>query len=402
MSGTQAQTGELAAPSEAMRRLCQRIVPVDAEAVPLETACGRVLAERVVADRASPACDVSAMDGYAIRLCDTVGEVQVAGEVTSGSEPRPLPPGHAMRIFTGGAVPRGAELVVPREQVDESPDRIVFRDPRRQASGANIRRVGENLRAGDVVVRAGDVVSPATVASLATFGIVRPAVHRRVRVGVIVTGNELLAVDTCPSPWQLRDSNGPALRAMLAVPWIELLPIEHAADDMEILCDRVGRLLAVADVLLLTGGVSMGDFDFVPAAVEAAGASVVFHKAAIRPGKPMLGAVTSDGCPILGLPGNPVSTLVTARRWASVALRRRAGFAEDDPAAPRVWTRGGGEQRLPLWWYRPVRLTEDGAEVVATRGSGDAPSLAASDGFIEVPPMECGDAPRSFFPWSLT
>ena len=394
-------------PAEALRLLAEHLAPVADEPVDLHHAVGRVLAQPVDADRDSPAHDVSAMDGYAVRLADLAeltDDMPVAGEVTTGNEPPAMPDGAAMAIFTGGCVPRGADAVIRREDVVESPGRIrlaVARDAIKP--GDNIRRQGENLTDGARVLDAGRRIDAAVMAALASFGMARPRVHRRVRVAVIVTGDELLNADDTPAPWQVRDSNGPALAAMLApLPWVDFQGICRAPDTLDALIGAIHTQLPGCDALLLTGGVSMGDHDHVPAALDAVGAEQLFHRLPIRPGKPLLAAVGPRGQAILGLPGNPVSVMVTARRFAVAALHRRAGLAAgfDAPAAVRLTN--PDDKTLKLWWHRLVRFVEPGvAELVPGKGSGDVAAASCSDGFIEIPPGAQGAGPWPCWPWSV-
>ncbi|MFA9477008.1 molybdopterin molybdotransferase MoeA [Phycisphaerales bacterium AB-hyl4] len=392
-------------PLDAMERLVARLRPVDAERVALHAAAGRVLAEAVLADRDSPAHDVSAMDGYAVRLGDLSNEtLAVAGEVATGHEPPEMPSGKALRIFTGGCVPSGAEAVIRREDVEEAPAQIRLTVPAETIrAGQNIRRRGENLAAGAVVVEAGEVVGPSVMSAMASFGCVEPTVYRRVRVGVVVTGDELLDVAARPEPWQLRDSNGPVVEAMFgALPWVDWQGVVRVHDSMEALTEALSEQLAGCDAVLLTGGVSMGDYDHVPAAVREVGGEVLFHKLAIRPGKPMLAAVGPSGQAILGLPGNPVSVMVTARLFGATALRRRAGFSRADAPTAMVRLVNADEKSLRLWWHRPVRLVGPGeAELVAGMGSGDVASAARSDGFVRLPAEAAGEGPWAYWPWSV-
>jgi molybdopterin molybdotransferase len=215
-----------------------------------------------------------------------------------------------------------------------------------------------------------------------------------------VTGDEVLGAAEAVADWQLRDSNGPALRAMLgAKAWVELLPARRCPDEPALLRELVGLMLASADLLLLTGGVSMGDRDFVPGVLRDAGAEVLFHKVPQRPGKPVLGAIGPEGQAILGLPGNPLSVMVTARRMASPIARRLAGSVAFPPPI-RVEVNDDGK-RIELWWHRLVRLVDASrAELVESRGSGDIPSAARSHGFVEIPPGEGGGS-RDFYPWTI-
>ncbi len=399
----------LPSPASAIQSLLGHLCPVEAQSVPLAQSAGRILARPLVSDRPSPPADVSAMDGYALRLGDlpdaeSARTLPIAAEVAIGHAPPSLPPGQVVRIFTGGAVPPEAQAVVPREQVRELADSIEIPPGLEIKPNQHIRRRGDNLAAGQRVVEAGTLITPAVAAALAAFGCARPSVHRPLRLSLITTGNELLPVDAAPQPWQLRDSNGPMLAALFDnIPWIELLPLQHAPDEPDKIQSVLREALKTADAIFLTGGVSMGDHDYVPAAVEAVGGRTVFHKLPIRPGKPLLGAVGPQNQAFFGLPGNPLSALTTARRFAAIALRKLAGFQHPDPAPPTVQLSQPDDPRLPLWWYRPARLLEPGrAELVRSHGSGDLVSAARSDGFIEVPPQMGDSHLFSYYPWSLT
>jgi molybdopterin molybdotransferase len=398
-----------ASPAEAVAALLECLSPVATECIPLELAAGRVLAESIVTDRPSPAADVSAMDGYAVRIAAMEpGEIRVVGEVRIGRRPPELPAGRqvALRIVTGAPVPPGADAVVKREDVQEHGDHIAISADALAAlrPGLAIRRRGENAPTGAQVAGAGTPISPPVAAALALFGCESAAVHRKVRVGVLVTGDELVRPGTQPTEWELRDSNGPALMNFLSVPaWIQ--PQDggprRAVDDPGAVKDAIATLLAACDAVLITGGVSMGDRDFVPGALAALGARVIFHRLPQRPGKPVLAATMSGGQPVLALPGNPVSVMVTARRIAAPVLRRLAGFTVHPPP-PLVRIQNADAKQADLWWHRPVRLTAPGmAELVPLTGSGDVPSVAESDGFVELPPGESGEGPRAFYGWSL-
>lgn len=397
-------TFEFALPSGALDALLTQLKPVGTETIALTNATGRVLAEPIVADRDSPACDVSQMDGYAVRLRDLdQPALEVAGEVMIGQAPPMLPEGKTLRIYTGAPVPDGAEAVIKREDVDEQPERIGLETTPKPAAGRFIRRRGENLRGGEEVLAAGSLITPAVMSALASFGVARPRVHARVRVGVIVTGSELVSVDGQPDPWQLRDSNGPALSALLsACSWVEVESHVRVVDDFDRLQAALADRLERCDGVLLTGGVSMGDYDHVPAVAASVGARTVFHKLPIRPGKPVLGAVGPKGQAILGLPGNPVSVMVTARRLAAPILRHLGGMIDAVWPAPVVTLSNFDGKTLGLSWSRPVRIIGPGrAELVPGRGSGDMVSTARSDGFVEIPPGASGEGPWPFYRWEL-
>jgi molybdopterin molybdotransferase len=396
---------QFSTPHEALDALLDRLGPVGTETISWEQSAGRVLAEPLVSDRPSPPCDASAMDGYAARLADlTPGRLEVAGEISAGQEPPPLPAGKTLRIFTGAPVPAEAEAVIKREDVIEHPDSIEFPEGMKAAvMWMNIRRRGENLPKGEEVLPAGSQIGSAAMAAMAGFGMGSPSVYRRLRVGVIVTGDEVLPVESKPAPWQLRDSNGPALRALLSTcAWIEPKIYPPAPDRPDRLESALREALEECDAVLLTGGVSMGDYDYVPEIVERAGAKRVFHKLPVRPGKPVLAAVGPQGQAILGLPGNPVSVLVSARRFAAAALRKRAGFRPPTAPLPTAVFSAPPNKTLDLWWYRPARFIETGVvELVGSRGSGDFVSSARSDGFVETPPDADGIGPWPFYSWQI-
>ena len=387
-------------PDAALAALVERLTPVGREREALSACTGRILAEPLIADRPSPPCDVSAMDGYAVRLADlSATSVPVAGEAPIGQPPLTLPLGSALRILTGSPLPRGAEAVVPREVVDEGPEVIRPRDPQAIVAGQHIRRAGENIAVGGVVLEAGRTLTPACVSAAAAFGASHLWLQKKLRVAVIVTGDELIHEARGPQPWELRDSNGPALASMIgAFGWAELLGVRQVVDDPDQLCRVIDEVLSNCDALLLTGGVSMGVHDHVPDTVRSCGAEVVFHRLPIRPGKPVLGAVGREGQVIFGLPGNPVSALVTARRLAIPALLTKAGGRPSPPAEVRLGN--PDDQSLNLHWFRLVELVAPGwATLIENRGSGDLVAAARNDGFVEQLPGEDSRGPLAYFPW---
>ena len=390
-------------PEHAIGLLLEHAHPVPTERVALERAHGRALAGEIRADRPSPAADVSAMDGYAVRTGDA-GTLPVLGDVPAGVEPIEMPVGGVVRVMTGSCVPAGADLVVKREDVDEQPGAITI-DPAFAADlrpGLNIRRRGENIQAGKAVASRGVEITPALVGVLASFGHHSVEVYRRVNAAVITTGDEIVPAGVSPRPWQLHDSNGPTLSAFLAgTPWVAPGPAVHASDDPGAIRAAVAGALERADVLVLSGGVSMGDRDYVPAVLRELGARTLFHKIPQRPGRPALAAVSIDGQPILALPGNPVAVAVTARRLVRPVLHALGGLTRTPP--PRTVTLANPDGKsLALCWHRLVRLVPGGpAEAVDTRGSGDLVSAARADGFVVIPPGDGGPGPFEFHPWTL-
>lgn len=390
-------------PAAALELMLSRLRPLATERVPLHNAAGRILAEPITADRDSPAIDVSAMDGYSVRLADlAAGFLPISGEVRIGATPPAQPAAASLRIVTGAPIPPGAEAVIKREDVEELPDRVNL-SPAALATkpGTNIRRRAENAAAGKRIASSGILITAPIAAALASFGIATPLVFRRVRIGILTTGDEVLDVSDSPKPWQLRDSNGPALATFLSThAWAEVAAPRTSRDDPVALRDSFHTLLRTSDAVIATGGVSMGDRDFIPQVIRNLGAEVLFHKVPQRPGRPILGASLPDGRPIFGLPGNPLSVMVTARRIVLPTLERFAGLAANPP---RLLARleNPDDRRLDLWWHRSVRLTGPGtASLVDVASSGDVASAASGDGFVEIPPNQGGPGPWPYYSWS--
>lgn len=399
-----------------------RLRVVEHERIEVSEATGRILARSIVNFRDSPAMDVSAMDGYAFRLADLKladrkkglarenskdGDsggscFQVTSVAAAGASRLGLSADTAIRIFTGGVVPYGADVVIPRERCREESDCVWVTMPIDEIPiGWNIRRQGENARQGEVGLLAGCCIDGPRMSSIVSMNLESQIdVSRKVRVTIINTGDELKGMGTPIEPWQIRDSNGPLLESMLrACPWIEWTRVS-ARDELGEIQTRLNEALEVSDAVLLTGGVSMGDTDHVPAAVRHCGAEVIFHRLAIRPGAPILGAVSSAGQLIMGLPGNPVSVAVTFRRLGLELLDRMAGRLSGRRKF-KVQVAGSDSKTLGLVWYRLVQIQADGsALLLANQGSGDIRSLGLSDGFIEVPPGSLSQGMFPFYDWN--
>lgn len=380
------------------------------ESVPWREALGRILARDVLADRDSPAIDVSAMDGYAVRLSDVLNRpatkpLKVSGTITAGSAPLAMQPDACIRLFTGAPVPSEADCVIKREETIEASDSITFRSlDRTPIRGENVRRRGENVKKNEKVLAAGTEVTTATLAGLSTFGISSIPVYRTLRVSILNTGDEIHDIDSMSDTdlpfWQIRDSNGPFLESLIASrSYLKLQKRGRIVDDLKSVTTAIQHALEASDVLLLTGGVSMGDTDHVPEAVRLAGGEVAIHKIPIRPGKPFLAGIGPRGQMILGLPGNPVSVAVTATRFAVPLLRYLAG-GELWQSPCQVAIENSDDRTLGLVWYRLVQLVSPGlARFNESRGSGDVASLATSHGFVELPIDQSGAGPWDFYSW---
>lgn len=384
--------------------------PVATETVSHLVACGRITAQSINADRDSPAIDTSAMDGFTGRIADFAsGSATLQGEVAIGQAPPPLPDTGILRIVTGAPVPQNAEVVIPVEHTTTNDNQVTLNPDINLTPGQNIRRQGENLKANAQVLPAGIPIHTNVMSTIAAFGRSQIEVYKKVRIALLITGNELHDINTNVDPWQLRDSNGPTLSAMFApLPYVDVIAAKHVKDDADTLEQEVARLLPECDMLLLTGGVSMGPYDYVPETIRKVGCETLFHKIPIRPGKPVLAARGPAGQTVMGLPGNPVSVMVTARRFASIALRQRAGFATSFEIPSQVELDNPDDKTLHFHWYRNVCQTNptlnnpSRAALIQSKGSGDLVSAARSTGFIEVPANTPTKGTFNYYPWPIT
>lgn len=380
--------------AEAQRRLLELAPALPVENVLLREASGRWAAAPVTARRTQPEQPVSAMDGYAIRFADLPGPWDVIGESAAG---RPfagtLGQGQAARIFTGAALPTGTDTVLVQEEARREGDRLHLDGEGPGSTGRNVRAAGLDFRADEMLIAAGERLTPARIALAAVAGHATLPVRRRIRIAIAATGDELRAPGEPLAPGQLPESNGTMLAAMLAG-----LPVEIA--DFGILPDRQDMLTAAfagvsADILVTTGGASVGDHDLVRPALQAAGAAIDFWKVAVRPGKPMMAGKLGNTV-VLGLPGNPVSAFVTAQLFLLPLVAHLSGAA--DPL-PRVRSGTLGEP-LPANGPRTdyLRAAHREGQVVAAaiQDSSMLRTLARADCLIvrlpHAQPAQTGDS----------
>jgi len=383
-------SSDLLSVDEAVGRLLAAVKPITGtETLPLTLALGRVLAEEVTARVDVPGHDNSAMDGYAVRSTDVgAGPLPVVGIAPAGSAPATLEPRTAMRIFTGAPIPHGADAVVMQEQT-ELRDGLVSL-PNTVRPGQNVRRAGEDVRAGAVVLTPGRRLRPQDLGMAAAVGAGSLTVVRRLRVALLATGDELVAAGNPLQPGQIYDSNGPTLHALLTALGFECLPPVRLPDRRDATIAALETAAADADVIITSGGVSVGDEDHVKPAVAALG-RLDLWRVAIKPGKPFAFGFVGD-TPFLGLPGNPVSVFVTALLLARPFLLRRAGITDHlDPLLSQViagfdWPRPDHKRRE----YLRARLTmlngQAVAEIYPHQGSGVLSSCAWADGLVQVEP----------------
>jgi molybdopterin molybdotransferase len=358
-----------------------------AEEVPLDDALGRVLARDVIADRDLPPFDRAAMDGYALRAADVLEAptaLGIVGEVRAGEWPAlALGPGEALRIMTGAPVPEGATAV---QQVEKTQPLDEFRVTilAAVAEGQNVAPRGSEIRAGEVVLARGRVVDPAAIGVLATTGHARVSVAQRPVVALLVTGDEIVDVTQAPGPSQIRNSNGPAVaaQARLAGARVELLGV--APDRQDAIAEALRRGLA-ADVLIVSGGVSAGDYDLVEPALAELGATLLFTKVKVKPGAPLVFGRCGRAL-VFGLPGNPVSAQVTFDLFVRPALLKLQGASVLSRPRVQVELAAAARNRSGRKSHMPARVRfEDGrlvARLLRSAGSGDLVAHANANALV--------------------
>ncbi|MEM7278830.1 MAG: molybdopterin molybdotransferase MoeA [Pseudomonadota bacterium] len=357
------------------------------ETIPLAQSSGRVLRQLVKAERDQPPFDRVTMDGIAYRYSDLARSFHLRGRVLAGDPPLALDdPEGCLEVMTGCVMPKGADTVVPVEQISVSDNQVTLNADCQPRPGQFIHRKASDHSKGSPLLEPGQIIGMPEMAVLASAGLATVEVSYQPSVSIVATGNELVAAGDPIAPHQIRLSNGPAIQTGLDRNGFGQHACHHLPDTPALLEERIGNLLSETDILILSGGVSMGKADFVPQVLNTLGVRQVFHKVTQRPGKPFWFGVSKEGKPVFALPGNPVSALVGFRRHILPAMFLSMGA---NPYPPELIALGAEQRFKPaLTAFVAVSLSASAngmrANPKPNNTSGDFAALAKTDGFIEL------------------
>ncbi len=383
---------------EAQARLCALASPLPVEDVPATEAVGRYLAKDLVARRTQPAADLSAMDGYAVCEDDLSGPWEVVGESAAGHPfSGTIAPGQAARISTGALMPAGSGAVLLQENAERAGDVLILTNDD-SPTPRHIRRTGFDFSAGDTLLKAGSPIGPAQLALALSAGHGSLTVHKQPKLAVIDSGDELADDPANCALHQIPASNGPALAVLVGPSAREIVRIGPVRDTMDAMLAAFDQA-SDADVIVTSGGASVGDHDLVNPALQEWGATLDFWRVAIKPGKPIMVARRGDTF-ILGLPGNPVSSYVTAMLFLQPLLRKLAGAADPLPRAMLLPLAGSLPSGGARTEFVRARLVDGRAEPIEERDSSAMRALAAAELIIRrdigAPAAMAGDLVPTF------
>lgn len=355
----------------------------DIESIALPESLGRILAQDIVSAISMPPFDKSAMDGYALISGDNSGRFEVVDIIAAGQVPqKTITAGQCAKIMTGAMVPPGADRVVKVEVTEEKDGfmTITGEDPRE-----NICKCGEDVKPGDVLLTAGHIIRPPEVGIIASMGLDRVQVYKAPVVGIITTGSEIREPGQPLQPGQIYNSNAYSIGAQASRIGAKVVYAGIVSDDIADIRDRIGHTIKETQVVLISGGVSMGDYDFVPRILKDLGVKLYFDKVAIQPGKPTVFGSKGDTL-VFGMPGNPVSTFVIFEIFVRSVLCRLMGYDYKPVEIKGVMARDFTRKRKVRAAYVPVQLNRDNeVEPVEYHGSAHLSALSKANGLIQIP-----------------
>lgn len=371
------------------------------EILPLSAALDKYTSEPVVSPIAVPSFDNSGMDGYALAWTDGGVSRKVVDVIQAGSNPDfKLEKGTAVRIFTGAPVPKGADTVIQQELITRVGDIISFENDQ-VSQGMNVRRKGAQCQPGEVVIPTRTQLSPGSIGLLASLGIELVSVFSPPRIGIILTGDEIVDLGNKLLPGQIFNSNGPALEAYLKNLGVEKVTVYKAKDEASEVVKVIQEALAEVDILLLTGGISVGDYDFVKGGLEENGVTQLFYKVRQRPGKPLY-VGHKEGQIVFALPGNPASVLSCFIQYVKPIILNWMGspFAWQKPIFFPISKEF--EKKFGLTFFLKARIQESRAVILPGQESFNLLSFGIADGLVEIPQdlerLEEGSL-VAFYPW---
>ncbi len=376
--------------AEAREAILSAMPTLAAESTALGEANGRVLRQVICAERDQPPFDRVMMDGIAIAFADFDNGLRrfpIQATQSAGDAALELQPGRCIEIMTGASLPRDADCVIPVERISVVDSRATVAADYTAESRQFIHARASDHAAGAELLTPGKRASPLDIAIIASCGLTDVKVSRKPVVRVISTGNELVPAGKPIAPHQVRMSNGPAMQAMLSAHGFSDCAHDHLVDEPDLMRERIAEHLGSADVLILSGGVSMGKADYVPEVLAELGVKVIFHKVSQRPGKPMWFGMGPEGQAVFALPGNPVSALVCCRQYVIAGLKAASSMTTQPPEFASL---AADIRFVPdLTCFQPVRLLSSAAgQVLAipvrTNTSGDFTALSATDGYVEL------------------
>ena len=387
------QAGTLITPRLAEEAIYSRLTCLPIESLPLTQCVGGTLRENIYAERDQPPFDRVAMDGMAVdseALRRGLKRFRIRGVQAAGAPQLKLASGEdAIEVMTGAILPLGSDCVIPIEQLAVAEGYASLNTTVVNPSYQNVDRRGNHGRQGTLLLEAGTLLRPPEIAVAASAGMARVRVSSQPAIMVVSTGDELIEPGDPIADYQVRRSNAYAVAATLRTRGFGRVGDDHLPDDEPLMRERLALHLTTHEVVVLSGGVSMGKFDLVPKVLQQLGVQEVFHKIAQRPGRPMWFGIGPQGQAVFGLPGNPVSTLVCLIRYVIPAIAEAMGTKRAPPerlalAAPVTF-------QQPLAYFLPVAIEHDEwgrawANPRRTNGSGDFLSLSGTDGFVELPP----------------
>jgi molybdopterin molybdotransferase len=374
---------------QAVRIIARETDSLGSESVAIKDAVGRILAEDVIADMDMPPFDRSQMDGFALRAADSLNSdlsLQIVGESAAGKGwDGTLKNGETVRIMTGAPVPKGADAVQKIELITESDGSIATQEP--TAKGRYIVKRGTEIRSGKRVLKKGDEITARNIAIPAAFGYGKIRVAQRPRVSILATGSEIVAIDAKPNADQIRNSNSVMLQAMASASGCEPKGLPTAGDDIGSLRRAISKAVKRSDILITTGGVSVGKYDLTKAALLELGAEMFFERVRLKPGKPTVFARLGEAL-VFGLPGNPVSAAVTFRLFIKPAFDKMLGRRTQKETYAVLATKVKAPAERDTYMPGKLGIEKNGVQTVEPQkwhGSSDFIGFAGADGLIVIP-----------------